>query len=144
MCLKSTANLKRSFSNLSKQIKGANEEIVKRIIVNTHNQIIVNSPVDSGIYRASNFVQEGTTGQSMAESPDSLSDRINEAENIEIEIKGGKQYEFYNNLPYAGPIEAGHSDQAPEGVYSPAADQVAKFIRKNQDEYKKVKFKAVK
>lgn len=144
MSLTVSANLNKSFRNLVKQIDDANKDIVGKTIINTHNAILNESPVDTGIYKASNFVKEDRADGNVADNPNELSNRISEARVIVPEIKNGKKYIFYNNLPYALKLEAGHSKQALEGIYAPAADSIIKFIKKNSKAYKKIRFKAIK
>jgi len=144
MGLEISANLIKSFRNLTNQIEDSNKDIVSKTIVNTHNAIMNESPVDTGIYKASNFVKEDRADDNIADNPNEASARISEANAIDPEIKNGKKFIFYNNQPYALKLEAGHSKQALGGVYAPAADSIVAFIKKNSKAYKKIKFKAVK
>ncbi len=144
MGLSISANLTKSFRKLVKEIEGSNEEVVHKTIVNTHNAIQTISPIDKGIYVASNFVKADRAGNEVATSPDERSERSAEADAVVPEIKNGKKFYFYNNLSYALGLEAGRSQQAPSGVYSVAADRVAEFIAKNAKGYKKIKWRVVK
>jgi hypothetical protein len=136
MGLKLSADLRKSFSDLEKQISKQKEEMVKKTIIDTHNEIITKSPVDSGIYRASNFIGVNRTTDDIA-----TDDNIPSSD-VDVKDAPSTEYIFYNNVPYAIAIEGGHSkQQAPQGVYFPASRRVADFIAKNAKKFDKIKYK---
>ncbi len=47
------------------------------------------------------------------------------------QFKIGETLFMTNPLPYAVPIEFGHSSQAPDGVYRPAVKRLIKFLNKD-------------
>ena len=47
------------------------------------------------------------------------------------QFKIGETLFMTNPLPYAVPIEYGHSSQAPDGVYRPAVKRLIKFLNKD-------------
>lgn len=140
MGLKLSANLTKTFANLSEAIQKEHKRVVREVLLNTHNEIILTSPVDIGVYRANHFLEADTaTREAVTET--SPSNRIAEAESINIEIKNGKQYIFYNPVAYAEALEAGHSKNNPNGIYAPAAEKMRSLIRKQGF---KVKYKVTK
>ena len=143
MGLSLSANLTKSFKKLALELKSANERVIKKTIVNTHNQIILFSPVKTGYYRANNFVEVGSNGTRSPIAQDKESYRpnsISDADTLKVEFKKGNKYVLYNPVPYAQDLEGGRSDQAPNGVYLPASNTVKAFIKKQGDEYKKIKW----
>jgi len=145
MGLTLSASLTKSFRNLSKQIVDTNENTVKEVIANVHNQILVNSPIAKGIYISNNYVAENREDARTTDKNHSDNERKQEMRDLKVEVKTGKKYVLFNNLPYATAIEGGHSKgKAPDGVYLPAADQVSKFISKNKKDYKNIKWKSIK
>lgn len=131
MPLKWSSNLRESFSDLAKQIEGESERVVKETLLNTHNKIIVDSPVDTGHYQANNFLEADIASKGEEDTTD-YAKRVQEAESVKIEAKDGKTYHLYNPVPYAEALEGRHSGQAPQGVYSPAAEFMADRIRKSK------------
>lgn len=129
MSLKWSSNLRASFNDLAKQIEDESERVIKETLLNTHNKIIVDSPVDKGTYRANNFLEADRASRD-AEETTNQEERVQEAEAVKIEAKDGKTYHLYNPVPYAEELESGRSKQAPQGVYSPAAEFMAERIRK--------------
>lgn len=140
MGLKLTANLTKTFKKLSDDLEKRHKDIVKETLIDTHNRIILTSPVDSGVYRANNFL-EANTSTKEATTESNMNMRLAETESVKIEIKNGKKYVLYNPVAYAEKIEGGHSKQAVQGVYAPAAEFMRGLITKKQ---LRIKFEAVK
>ncbi len=138
MGLKTSANLTKTFADLEKQIKDTSAKFIKQTILDTHNTILVKSPVDSGIYRASNFIGVDADSDEVATSSTARS-----YEGLDVDDRPRK-YIFYNNVPYAERLENGHSQQAPDGIYYPSALAMREFIRRNGGEFAKIKIKAKK
>lgn len=111
---------------LRRQMSG--RELIEQLILSTFAHIILISPVLKGRYRAAHMITEvgepeipaeqesyGSAEQAMAEGENQLS-------SIGFRENGGKRIIYIvNPLPYAWSLEAGHSKQAPAGVYSIAA-----------------------
>lgn len=128
-------------SNLTRKIrryrKALGEELngyLREVSAYALNDILENSPVKSGRYKASNRVSingednsfegpdysgGGIRGEGL-QTGDSRSDIINEA-------VWGDTVVISNNVPYAELIESGYSNQAPEGVYQNAIERTRLF-----------------
>lgn len=92
------------------------EAVVRLTVLKLHKNITVRSPVKTGVYRASHGIAVGdepTEGQGIREpgSPRIMS--------FKWKIEDGTIW-LYNNVPYAAVLEAGHSKNAPNGIYAVA------------------------
>ncbi|MCK8144540.1 HK97 gp10 family phage protein [Citrobacter sedlakii] len=83
------------------------------------NEIVSRSPVDTGRFRANNQVSIGSPEYSTTNATDKYgSATLQQGSAV---IAQGKPYSviyIQNNLPYAEPLENGHSQQAPAGIYA--------------------------
>lgn len=83
------------------------------------NEIVSRSPVDKGRFRANNQVSIGSPEYSATDATDKNgSATLQQGSAV---IAQGKPYSviyIQNNLPYAEPLENGHSQQAPAGIYA--------------------------
>lgn len=82
----------------------------QKFTVDAATRILERSPVDKGRYRASWRFNEGSVDESVAAPGDASIPQIN------LTISGTQIVYISNNLPYALPLEEGHSRQAPLGV----------------------------
>lgn len=104
-------------AQFAEQAKEAVDASLREIVIELGNSLIRMSPVDTGRFRGNwqfsiDAPATGTldaAGQSAAE----VSARI---QGDAIYFKAGETAFLINNLPYAIPLEYGHSDQAPEGM----------------------------
>lgn len=102
---------------------GAVEEDVGKklrvISIQLLNEVVMRSPVDTGRFRANNQVSIGNPDYSTTTNTDkSGSQTLQQGSAV---IAQGKPYSviyIQNNLPYAEPLEDGHSQQAPAGIYA--------------------------
>lgn len=115
-------------------------KIVRLTVLKLYRNIIMRSPVDTGAYRASHGIAVGNEPNETEGLKGSQTDA--ELEALEIEMPGidwelgdGTIW-IYNNQPYAGALEVGHSQQAPSGVYAVA---LAEFESVLKSEIKKAK-----
>lgn len=131
MGLKLSANLNKTFANLSRDIENEQKRVVKEVLLNTHNQIIITSPVDTGTYRANHFL-EADSATKNATQDNNENQRTAEAQSVSIALNNGKKYILYNPIEYAEALEAGHSPQRPQGIYAPAAEFMRSFIKKQK------------
>lgn len=83
------------------------------------NEIVSRSPVDTGRFRANNQVSIGSPEYSTTDTTDK-NGSVTLLQGSAV-IAQGKPYSviyIQNNLPYAEPLENGHSQQAPAGIYA--------------------------
>lgn len=82
-------------------------------------EIVTRSPVDTGRFRANNQVSIGSPDYSELAAVDtSGAETIQQGSAVIAKGKPFSVIYIQNNLPYAEPLENGHSKQAPTGVYA--------------------------
>ena len=108
------------------------EDLTKKIAIDTLQQVITRSPVDTGAYRNSHRVSLNSADNSQVpigtskSGSEALADGAAKIATLKL---GGMLY-VQNNLPYGMKLENGHSKQAPLGVYKLAfLSIVAKYGR---------------
>ena len=115
-------------------------KVVRLTVLKIYKNIIMRSPVDTGAYRASHGIAVGnepseSEGLKGERTDEELTALENEFPGLDWKLGDGTIW-IYNNQPYAGRLEDGHSKQAPNGVYSVA---LAEFQSKLEAEIKKAR-----
>lgn len=114
------------------EFNAAQEElrtIIARIALDAVRRIVLRTPVDKGRARGNWFAQIGSAGTEISESFDPTGSaaiqRANGALSAYRAYDGFPVISIYNNLPYINALEHGHSDQAPAGMVSITAAELA-------------------
>tara|TARA_R110000822_G_scaffold130883_1_gene267639 strand:+ start:89 stop:478 length:390 start_codon:yes stop_codon:yes gene_type:complete len=98
------------------------EELTKRVRVIAMamlNEIVLRSPVDTGRFRGNNIVSLGAPVYTSTVNVDPTgAETINQGLSAMTGLEPFTQVFIQNNLPYAVPLEDGHSKQAPAGIYA--------------------------
>lgn len=92
-------------------------EIFQRVAIEVGSTVIRLSPVDTGKFKANWQFSTSTPDSAIIEDFDkagneTLAKLIREAGQLTY----GQTAYIFNNLPYANPLEYGHSGQAPQGM----------------------------
>ena len=110
--------------------KGNADLVVQKVVTDVFGELVLRSPVDTGRFRA-NWLYGADTPRSgtvltsgTSESPTPAPD----APAVEAQAMGRVHY-VTNNLPYAWPLERGHSVQAPQGLVGLTVIRFNDFIR---------------
>lgn len=116
-------------------------------LITYHSLVVSNSAVDKGRYKGSHVFEvrgrgdwvntEGKTEQEYAKDADEENKRI---QNYRFDLKSGVYY-IANNLVYASLLEAGRSEQKPNGTYGPSQIQLEAALRKKFAEYNAKRYK---
>lgn len=94
------------------------------------NEIVLRSPVDTGRFRGNNIVSVGAPVYSSTTDVDpSGGNTISRGASTLSGLEPFTQVFIQNNLPYAVPLEDGHSKQAPAGIYAVAFNGVSQAYR---------------
>lgn len=120
------------------QTKADIDTVVKKISLDVFTRIIMRSPVDTGRFRGN---WQCAIGEMPAGTVD-LNDKdgtatIARATAETLKLKAGDTIFLVNNLPYAWPLEAGHSKQAPSGVVGVTVVEYQQILDKAVAETKK-------
>lgn len=98
------------------------DELSKRVRVIAMamlNEIVLRSPVDTGRFRGNNIVSVGAPVYTSTVNVDpTVAETINQGLSAMTGLEPFTQVFIQNNLPYAVPLEDGHSKQAPAGIYA--------------------------
>lgn len=98
------------------------DELSKRVSVIAMamlNEIVLRSPVDTGRFRGNNIVSVGAPVYTSTVNVDPTgAETINQGLSAMTGLEPFTQVFIQNNLPYAVPLEDGHSKQAPAGIYA--------------------------
>ncbi|KIC79130.1 hypothetical protein [Pseudomonas sp. C5pp] len=90
------------------------------------NEIVLRSPVDTGRFRGNNIVSVGAPVYTSSANVDPTgSDTIQQGVRVVTGLEPYTQVFIQNNLPYAVPLEDGHSQQAPAGIYAVSFNSVS-------------------
>ena len=97
------------------------DKIIRATIIQMTNSIVMMSPVDTGRFVNNWFSTIGTASDKVTNRKSTGqkgSSRLREASKTANQLEVGNVFYFINNLPYAIPLEFGHSDQArnPDGM----------------------------
>lgn len=89
----------------------------QKSFVAASQSVVLKSPVDKGTFKNNWFTEINTiTTKTTTDTDKSGGARLKEAKDKSLKIKIGDSLSFANNLPYAVPLEYGHSLQAPAGM----------------------------
>ena len=118
---------------LGKMAEVAEEELstVARIAVfELMRAVVMRSPVDTGAFAASwmysvNSPATGTRDDELDPRLEDAKERVEEA----LKLKMGDTAYLVNNLPYAIPLENGHSGQAPQGMVKLSVKEYGQHVK---------------
>ncbi len=126
-----------SLAEFAEQAKEAIDSSLREIVIEVGASVIRMSPVDTGRFRGNWQFSIGAPEQGQLDRLDKNGSAATaELANGAIQFKAGDTAYIVNNLPYAIPLEYGHSDQAPAGVVRITLERfqqiVLEAIRNNQ------------
>lgn len=109
-------------TDLMVYIQAQADEYLRRQVMQIVQEVVTSSPVDTGAFRGNHRLSIGSipSGYDMSSTDTSGADTIARAQHEVLSARIGDTIYIYNNLPYAIPLENGHSRQAPLGIYTVA------------------------
>lgn len=108
--------------DFSFKVLGDADKLTKRIAGDMLQSVIMRSPVDTGQYRGNHRI--GINSINTLANDDTNGALEQGIATITAGAGVGKVVYLSNSLPYAVPLENGHSKQAPQGVYALAFQEV--------------------
>lgn len=127
-------------SNIDEFIRETNKEIeklqakqvseAKKIVLGAYNTLLELSPVDKGQFKNNHFLTVNSTTQETTEETN-LTKKTSELNSCKF--SNGDAIYIQNNLQYADALEAGHSKQAPAGVYGVTERKIEKQLAKDTE-----------
>jgi len=122
------SNLKDFLKEVEQKVKAYEKERYKWCVDNIlmANKMLVGlSPVSTGLFRANHIPTYNTKTNRTKESTD-----VELIDLSDAKFKNGDTITIQNNLAYADALEAGHSTQAPAGVYGITEERMRIKINK--------------
>lgn len=126
-----------SLAEFAQQATEAIDASLREIVIELGGSLIRMSPVDTGRFRGNwQFSVDAPAGGTLDEVDPSGSAATARLIGDSIAFRAGESAFIVNNLPYAIPLEFGHSDQAPGGMVRVTVARfqqiVLEAIRNNQ------------
>lgn len=121
--------LKETNAAIKKEQSKADSE-AKKIVLESYRSIVQLSPVDTGLFRASNIISFNVPNDTVPTKVDNT--RIARA-TIAVggfKLQNGNKIYIQNNLKYAEPLEVGRSIQAPAGIYGVTEARIRRLLAK--------------
>lgn len=116
---------------LIEKAKAAPEQVVRKVGLDIAESLVDKSPVDTGRFKANWNCAFGRIDPLTTPSTDKGGERTKNRIRIQLNgWQGGDTIFLTNSLPYAIPLEYGHSKQAPLGMVRLTATQFQTFIDK--------------
>jgi len=101
----------------SDKAKANADQITRKLVLEIAKSVILKSPVDTGRFRNNWNTSYGTPVQTISDTADkSGAGAIARATAVAMSFPMGQTVWVCNALPYALPLEYGHSQQAPAGM----------------------------
>jgi len=105
-------------AKLTNQYKISIDKVIKKIVFDLFTKIVMRSPVDTGRFRANWTIAQGqmnTITTAATDKTNNAAPTLGKLAELK-DFKAGKTVFITNSLPYAIPLEYGHSKQAPGGM----------------------------
>lgn len=104
-------------AEFAEQAKEAVDASLREVVIELGNSLIRMSPVDTGRFRGNwQFSIDNPAEGTLADLDPAGTETSARLAGDSILFKSGETAYIVNNLPYAIPLEYGHSDQAPGGM----------------------------
>lgn len=110
---------------------GANADlVVRKVVLGVGKSVVEKSPVDTGRFRANWQHSVGEIDDSTSENvdPSGSAAVAGIAASIDEQPASGVVHYLTNSLPYAIPLENGHSKQAPQGMTHLTVVEYQRFV----------------
>lgn len=114
-----------------KKAKGNLNLVVRKVALDLFRRVIMKSPVDTGRFKGNWQVAIGSIpgGTLRVDDKDGTA-TISRVTATTLGLKAGDVITLVNNLPYARPLEYGHSKQAPAGMVRLSAMEYGAVVSK--------------
>lgn len=118
-------------SEWCKAVPAQAEDILRKVAMDMFTRVVMRSPVDTGRFRGHWVATIGTPSSALTGRIDpSGAKSVALAASVAMKVKIGQSIFLCNNLPYALPLEYGHSKQAPAGMVRVAVAEFQNLVTK--------------
>ena len=115
--MKHNDRFREAFHTLIEQAKDNQKQLVRMVPLQLTASMVGRSPVDTGRFKNNWFAGIGHINSTTTTDTDSSGQgSINRVNTTVGEFVPGQRIYITNSLPYAIPLEHGHSKQAPQGM----------------------------
>ena len=116
--------------------KGRIDTVVQKVTYDLFKAVILKSPVDTGRFRANWAASVNSYGSVILDVEDKDgSETVNKMAGVVLNTPAGNVVYMVNNLPYAIPLEYGHSKiQAPHGMVRLSIEEFQNYLNKSVSE----------
>lgn len=105
--------------------------VVRKVLLDVYGELILRSPVDTGRFRANWLYGAMTRPSGTVEVAGVTGSPVAAPDAPDVSAAGmGQIFYITNNLPYAWPLERGHSMQAPSGLVGLTVIRFNEFIER--------------
>lgn len=105
------------------------EKVARKIGLDMHSRIVERMPVETGRARANTSIAiGGNPGTSTTDTDKHGGATIAKNRPVAAQFKLGDSITIYNNVEYIGPLEYGHSKQAPNGMFRITFNEIASQV----------------
>lgn len=101
---------------LIERAKVAPEVVVRKATLDIHSSVVDMSPVDTGRFKGNWNIAYGSPDLTVTTDVDPSGSETKSKALAAAASYSGQDVYITNNLPYATPLEYGHSGQAPQGM----------------------------
>jgi hypothetical protein len=109
--------------------KGNEELVLRKVVLQLEISLVMKSPVDTGRFRANWQIGYDQVNASTDAAPDPTGEAaIARAQAALQGIQVGGIVYLTNSLPYARPLEYGHSKQAPTGMVRETVVEFGRYL----------------
>jgi len=119
-----------NIANFVDKAKAAPTHVVRKVGLDLASRVVMRSPVDTGRFRANWNVAFGRVDTLTTPSTDQSGGKT--IERVRVQLNGwvpGQEIYLTNSLPYAIPLEYGHSkSQAPQGMVRLTVAEFQTFV----------------
>ncbi|MGO4326737.1 HK97 gp10 family phage protein [Cupriavidus sp. 2TAF22] len=107
---------RRKFAAFVERAKGNQQQVVRKVGLDLLSSLVLKSPVDTGRFRGNWQVQYALAPKTLDLVDRAGTSTISAAALDLSHLQVGETVYLINHLPYAVPLEYGHSQQAPAGM----------------------------
>lgn len=119
---------RRKFAAFVERAKGNQEQVVRKVAMDLLRSLVLKSPVDTGRFRGNWQVQYTLQPRTLGVVDRAGTTTIATATQDLSYLRLGETIYLVNHLPYAVPLEYGHSKQAPVGMVRLTVTEFDQFL----------------
>ncbi|WP_434033717.1 HK97 gp10 family phage protein [Cupriavidus sp. a3] len=130
-------DFRRKFAAFVERAKGNQEQVVRKVALDLMTSLVMKSPVDTGRFRGNWQVQYVLSPSTSVTMDKSGTGTIAAANGALSAFAIGQTLHLVNHLPYAVPLEYGHSGQSPGGMVRITLAEFDQYLTRAVGELKK-------